>query len=531
MIQSVVQSVARWLAFITLSLACLSTSIAATNDTREGIEAMQRHDYDKAVMKLLPAANAGDPLAQQAMGALYFQGNGVPLDIKLAFRYLHLAAEAGLADSQFLVGSFYYRGIGVQANKVLGRKWMQMAANQGHERARESLSALQERVSPTERQTGSGDASAVKLEDSKTPPRSSTQVAGDQLKTGHISVTLFQDKEGPHGKDELPISLSISPDSSKVSVGTSVGRVVVIDARSGAKLSESWHAADPKSASGSKAARATQFSPDSKSIASIVGKRIFITDPTGANRTQSAPFDSDPSVLAFSPDGSLLAVAIDSFYTRLCVLRAPVLSVVWCVGPRTAVVQSTVRNPKGFEYDEPFNGIAWLPDGSSLTAVSRGLAQFSKKDGTIINRIAGNGHYRPGIPYTISSDGTQIVSMSGANLTRWALSNGEMLQKSQGLVIAKGPIFLTPNGQRVVLGDVQQPPTIQILAAETLQKEVSLRAMIDRAEKGWVFGFQIAQGLDIYAILIRKPVRMGTDGLEISDYDVQIWPMPSFTGG
>ena len=110
--------------------------------TREGYEALQRKDYDTAVHKLLPAADSGDPFAQQAMGALYFEGHGVQLDTKRAIHYLQLAAQAGLSDSQFVLGGIYFLGNIVPANQTLGLQWMQKAADQGHQGAKSTLSEI-----------------------------------------------------------------------------------------------------------------------------------------------------------------------------------------------------------------------------------------------------------------------------------------------------------------------------------------------------------------------------------------------------
>lgn len=58
----------------------------------------------------LQAAEQGDADAQNNLGAMYAEGQGVRQDDTEAVRWFRQAADQGLAQAQFNLGAMYYKG-------------------------------------------------------------------------------------------------------------------------------------------------------------------------------------------------------------------------------------------------------------------------------------------------------------------------------------------------------------------------------------------------------------------------------------
>ena len=65
---------------------------------------MKRGDYDTALRLLGPLANQGDVIAQNNLGFMYFNGQGVPQNHDEAAKWFWLAANRGVASAQALLG-------------------------------------------------------------------------------------------------------------------------------------------------------------------------------------------------------------------------------------------------------------------------------------------------------------------------------------------------------------------------------------------------------------------------------------------
>jgi len=90
------------------------------------------------------AAELGDRWAQYQVGATYrhgFEGYGVSVNSKEAFKWLLLSARQGESESQFELGVMYYKGVGVgrDLRKALSYYWL--AAEQGHHSAINNVGA------------------------------------------------------------------------------------------------------------------------------------------------------------------------------------------------------------------------------------------------------------------------------------------------------------------------------------------------------------------------------------------------------
>jgi hypothetical protein len=82
-------------------------------------------------------AEAGDPLAQNALGLRYAQGEGVTLDEQEAARWFTKAAEQGNVAAQSKLGSLYWAGRGVPASLREAYFWTILARAGGDKGSKE----------------------------------------------------------------------------------------------------------------------------------------------------------------------------------------------------------------------------------------------------------------------------------------------------------------------------------------------------------------------------------------------------------
>ena len=123
---------------LVLGLVLVSLAGVSWSDVhKEAVAAFQRGDSFKAFTLWKPLAEAGDATAQNNIGALYRDGQGVVQDYREAVRWYRLAAEQGLAHAQSNLASQYAHGIGVIEDDVYAHMWFNIAASNGNEAARE----------------------------------------------------------------------------------------------------------------------------------------------------------------------------------------------------------------------------------------------------------------------------------------------------------------------------------------------------------------------------------------------------------
>lgn len=91
--------------------------------------------------RLQRAAEAGDVHAQLKLGKAYRDGEGVPQNDVLAFKWLRRAAEQDDPDAENDLGILYGTGKGVERDKQEAVRWYGKAAKQGNARAMFNLGA------------------------------------------------------------------------------------------------------------------------------------------------------------------------------------------------------------------------------------------------------------------------------------------------------------------------------------------------------------------------------------------------------
>jgi TPR repeat protein len=82
-------------------------------------------------LTLRQKAESGDAVAQAALGADYYSGNGVPQDYVEAVKWYSLSAKQGNPESQRLLGGCYFLGNGTPKDYAEGARWCRLAAEQG----------------------------------------------------------------------------------------------------------------------------------------------------------------------------------------------------------------------------------------------------------------------------------------------------------------------------------------------------------------------------------------------------------------
>jgi len=89
--------------------------------------AYDRADYKTALKIWLPAAEKGDPEAQNTVGEIFEQGLGTEPNFEIAAVWYRRAAEQGHKGAQFNIGTLYETGKGVEKDKVQALNWYRKA--------------------------------------------------------------------------------------------------------------------------------------------------------------------------------------------------------------------------------------------------------------------------------------------------------------------------------------------------------------------------------------------------------------------
>lgn len=107
-------------AFLLLSAGC-------TDHLQTGINAYRKGNFQVALEVLKPLAEEGDATAQNYVGFMYDNGEGVPLNYGQAVAWYGKAAEQGNPIAQHNLGMMYGKGLGVQQDWVQALKWFNLA--------------------------------------------------------------------------------------------------------------------------------------------------------------------------------------------------------------------------------------------------------------------------------------------------------------------------------------------------------------------------------------------------------------------
>ncbi|HEX4180211.1 MAG TPA: tetratricopeptide repeat protein [Caulobacteraceae bacterium] len=124
-----------------VALGQANTGAAATT-FEDGKAAAERGDYSAALAAFRPLAEAGSPAAENALGVLYANGQGLPQDNVEALKWCTLAANQGYAQAQTNLGLAYQYGRGVTQDYSKAADWFLKAANQNNPQAQADLAVM-----------------------------------------------------------------------------------------------------------------------------------------------------------------------------------------------------------------------------------------------------------------------------------------------------------------------------------------------------------------------------------------------------
>lgn len=105
----------------------------------QSLAAHERKDYRTAFAGFQKLADQGNASAQNILGVMYRDGQGVPKNEYQAVAWYRKAAELGDARAQFNLGVMYSQGEGVPKDEQQAAAWFRKAAEQGHARAQYNL--------------------------------------------------------------------------------------------------------------------------------------------------------------------------------------------------------------------------------------------------------------------------------------------------------------------------------------------------------------------------------------------------------
>lgn len=105
----------------------------------DAFDALYRKDYATTLRLLRPLAEQGNAGAQNNLGIMYDNGQGVPRNDGEAAKWYRKAADQGNVGAQFSLGIMYANGRGVPKDYVNAYKWLNLSAQQGNRDAEKSL--------------------------------------------------------------------------------------------------------------------------------------------------------------------------------------------------------------------------------------------------------------------------------------------------------------------------------------------------------------------------------------------------------
>ena len=119
-------------------------------DFVKGFAAYESGDYATALKEWTPLAEQGNSSAQNNLGSMYDDGEGVIQDYKTALKWFTLAAEQGHADAQFNLSVKFALGKGVIEDKVYAHMWANIARSNEQKKASKLLDIIVKRMTPSQ---------------------------------------------------------------------------------------------------------------------------------------------------------------------------------------------------------------------------------------------------------------------------------------------------------------------------------------------------------------------------------------------
>lgn len=193
-----------WSAVLILC-SCLQVARA---DVNAGIAAYHRGEYATAAAEFKLAAKRDDPFAQNMLGIMYAEGQGLARDDKLAANLFFKAQVLGSLEASANLGRMYAEGRGVAQDNRMALQLFREAAQGGYRPAMLRLAEILENgllgVTPN----------GVQANDWRNRARN-TAAGGDSLRSGPTAAAV---KAAPSTPGKLTLQAAVKPAGAAVAV-------------------------------------------------------------------------------------------------------------------------------------------------------------------------------------------------------------------------------------------------------------------------------------------------------------------------
>ena len=127
--------------FAAIGIVAATATLVSAGDTEDckNAKTLVKTDPSRAVSACRRLADKGDVSAQNNLGYMYYNGQGVPQDYAEATTWYRKAADQGYLDAQYRLGVMYYKGLGVTQDDTQAESWFRKAADQSNPQAQYAL--------------------------------------------------------------------------------------------------------------------------------------------------------------------------------------------------------------------------------------------------------------------------------------------------------------------------------------------------------------------------------------------------------
>jgi TPR repeat protein len=134
--------------FCLISFLILYCNFAKAAAFDEAMALYEKGQFEQAALLFRPLAEKGNSTAQDNLGQMYQQGEGVAQDYQEAVKWYRLSARLGNALGQYHLGQMYEQGKGVDQSYVRAHMWYNLAAGQNINVAKSNRDYLAQQMSP-----------------------------------------------------------------------------------------------------------------------------------------------------------------------------------------------------------------------------------------------------------------------------------------------------------------------------------------------------------------------------------------------
>ena len=128
---------------LALLFAVLCACASKPPTVAQGLELFESGDYTKAFEMLDALGRQGNAQAQQALGVMYENGQGVKKDENLALSLYRQAASQNNESAQYLLATMLERNSGLANTQSEAIKWYRLAATRGQPGAQYRMGQLE----------------------------------------------------------------------------------------------------------------------------------------------------------------------------------------------------------------------------------------------------------------------------------------------------------------------------------------------------------------------------------------------------